>query len=111
MRINFISNAYKSGSILADLLDHCPIYINIKTVKPGPFFIKVNFFDYFEQSLDGFVSDLCGVAWVFERFGTVSEMYRFFNQNVQNCFHRTFQLKRKCCQRQRLLNLGLLLLY
>ena len=25
--INFISNAYKSGSILADLSDHCPIYI------------------------------------------------------------------------------------
>ena len=93
--INFISNDYKSGSILADLSDHCPIYINIKTTNLRPSFIKISFRDYSERSVEGFISDLLSVTWDFERFDNVSEMFSFFNQTIQNYFHKNFQVKTK----------------
>ena len=35
------------------------------------------------------------VTWDFEKFGNVSEMYSFFNQTRENCFHKAFQFKTK----------------
>ena len=93
--INFVTTDYKSGVILTDHTDHCPIYINVKSQVARTLTTKITFRDFSERCKEKFYRDLTNTDWNLESSEDINEKFEFFCNRIQLCYDRNFQTRTK----------------
>ena len=85
---------YKSGIILYDQTDHCPVFYQISFQQLQKQKIKVSFRLHLPEFVDKFAQQISSISWEVQP-GTISQKFLLFNELCNTAYRTCFPLKTK----------------
>jgi hypothetical protein len=100
--INY-TDVYTSGIILADITDHCPVFLCIKhdTIDDN-YFVKITFRLHSDRNVNEYYNVLNDINWDFSHFDDINVKTSIFLDEINRLYCRYFPLKVKCVSIKRL---------